>query len=118
MLVVHAQTQQLRILNLESEKFEPIKFNVTCSVAKWHPRLAQRVLVGSPEGKLMLYDLDRQKVELEYRGTNSAAQWTNGVVDLAWSPGEDVFLALFKEGNLYLYSQQEPIPKMEFETNA
>ena len=32
-----------------------------------------------------------------------------------WNPGEDVFLALFKDGTLKLYGQDEKKHKVEFE---
>ena len=37
------------------------------------------------------------------------------VKDLAWNPGEDVFLAHYDDGQILLYNQEEPYPKMEFE---
>lgn len=86
----------MKLMNLETEKCEALPLNVRCTVAKWHPRVAQKILVGTVTGQIMLYDLDKRKVEQEYACFTKEDK--NSVIDLAWSPGEDVFLALFQEG--------------------
>jgi len=66
-----------------------------------------------------LYNLEKKQVELEYAGMYSADKnIKNAVVDLSWNPGEDVFLALLKDGVLRLYGQPEKQHKMEFESSA
>ena len=37
------------------------------------------------------------------------------IVDICFSPGEDVFLAHRADGTLYLFGQEDPQIRMEFE---
>jgi hypothetical protein len=64
--------------------------------------------MGTEKGTIYLYNLEKKQVEIEYSGMYIAStNKKNPVVDLAWNPGEDVFLALFKDGALRLYGQAE-----------
>lgn len=55
----------------------------------------------------MLFNLEKKKPDIEYKPQN-AHEWEIEsdqirVVDLIWNPGEDNFLALFKDSRLLLF---------------
>ena len=50
MLLVTQEQQQVKLMNLETEKCEVLPLNFKCTVAKWHPRVAQKMLVGMVTG--------------------------------------------------------------------
>ena len=102
MLLVTQERQEVKLMNLETEKFEVLQINARCTVAKWHPRTPSKILIGTATGQIMLFDLEKRKVEQEYACFTKEDR--NVVVDLSWSPGEDVFLALFQQGQLRLYA--------------
>ena len=89
--------------------------------ASWHPRQAGRVLVGKLDGKVQLIDTKSTKTLMEYNTPaleeSKAKENQNQakITDICFSPGEDVFLVLRADGNLYLFGQEEPQIRMEFE---
>jgi len=89
----------LKIVNVENNCYEQYAFNSHVTVAKWHPRHPSKILIGSVKGEIRMYDLEKKMFEIDYTAFfNSKLEKkdANSVIDLAWSPGEDVFLALFK----------------------
>jgi len=120
-LVVTAENRDLKIVNVENNCFEQYAFNSHVTVAKWHPRHPSKILIGSVKGEIRMYDLEKKAFETDFTAffnPKLEKKDSNSVVDLAWSPGEDVFLALFKNGQLRLYGQHEIGHKMEFETQS
>ena len=77
--------------------------------ATWHPRQAGRVLIGRSDGKVVLYDWKSNTRLMEYdtpqleESKTKENEYKNKILDVCFSPGEDVFLVLRADGNLYLF---------------
>ena len=80
--------------------------------AIWHPRQAGRLLLGRTDGFVVLYDTNAKKQLMIYETPQPEEVKLNSqkisenqirIVDVCFSPGEDVFLALRADGNLYLF---------------
>ena len=106
-MVVTAENKDLKIVNVENNCYESYSFNSLVTVAKWHPRHPSKILIGSEKGEIRMYDLEKKDFETDYIAMFNPKlerKDMNSVIDLCWSPGEDVFLALFKDGQLRLYA--------------
>lgn len=110
-LVCLCRNRAVKIVNVESGTIDTLNLDPDVTVAWWHPRQASKLLVGRQNGYLYLYNIEKRTKEITYDAMSNS----NGVVELMWNPGEDVFLALFKDGTLRLYAQDEKSHKMEFE---
>ena len=79
------------------------------SSAIWHPRQAGKILVGRHDGKAQLHDTRASKTLMEYETPEleeskaKENQHQVKIIDICFSPGEDVFLVLRADGNLYLF---------------
>ena len=77
--------------------------------AIWHPRQAGRLLIGRSDGKVVLYDWKNNKSLMEYEtpqleeSKTKENEYKNKIIDVCFSPGEDVFLVLRADGGLYLF---------------
>lgn len=63
-----SDTDQLKIVNIETEKFEVVPVVANVKIAKWHPRSSHKILVGTENGAIYLYNLETKVVEFEYSG--------------------------------------------------
>ena len=69
--------------------------NITSII--WHPRNKSQMIIGSKNGTVLLLDYDKNKELIvydrikEFDNTNANRL---GIIDIIFSPGEDVFLAL------------------------
>lgn len=63
---------QLKIINIETEKIESLNIVNEIRVAKWHPRQSQKILLGTENGSIRLYNVEKKQVEFEYAGSYNA----------------------------------------------
>lgn len=107
-LLLLTDTKALKIVNVETSVIDMIPVDADVTAVRWHPRHASKILVGTEKGTIYLYNLEKRQFEMNYTGLMVPnAKDKNSVIDLLFNPGEDVFLALFKHGDLRLYSQNE-----------
>ena len=105
--------------------------SMTCGVpyitaAIWHPRQATKLILGLTFGGAVLYDYVANQRNMEYpeihevykEGEDSSKNFTRKVLDICFSPGEDVFLVHQANGKVRLFGQEEPQIRMEFEQQA
>ena len=69
MLIVTAENNNLKIVNIDNNGFEPYNINAQVTVAKWHPRHASKILVGTRLGQIKIFDLEKRQFEFEYKAT-------------------------------------------------
>ena len=84
---------KIKVINYETGKYT-YKGMIGVAAARWHPRIANLVLMGGIDGSIALVDIIEDQTEQEYdkKGDMVAVQ------DLCWNPGEDVFLAHYRDG--------------------
>ena len=65
LILLHADNLTLKVINVENGSIEEV--NITCvTAARWHPRQAGFVLVGTLEGRVLLYNFEKKKPDIEY----------------------------------------------------
>ena len=64
-ILLHADNMTLKVINVDNESIEEV--NITdVSAARWHPRQPGIVLVGTLEGRILLYNFEKKKPDVEY----------------------------------------------------
>ena len=74
--------------------------------------------MGFSEGMIALSNLAAQarvKTWIVSDQAKAVISKTPGVREIVYSPGEEVFLAVRSDGNIFLFSMQDQIAKMKFE---
>jgi hypothetical protein len=65
LILLHADNLTLKVINVENGSIEEV--NITgVTAARWHPRQAGFVLVGTLEGRVLLYNFEKKKPDIEY----------------------------------------------------
>ena len=80
------------------------------STVIWHPRMQDHCLVGFSEGMIALSNLAAQarvKTWIVSDQAKAEISRTPGVREIVYSPGEEVFLAVRSDGNVFLFSMQD-----------
>ena len=67
-----SDTDQLKIINIDTEKIETLNIVNEVRVAKWHPRQSHKILLGTENGSIRLYNIEKKQVEFEYAGSYNA----------------------------------------------
>ncbi len=79
-ILLHADNLTLKVINVDNGSIEEV--NITgVTTARWHPRQAGFVLVGTVEGKVLLYNFEKKKQDIEYK--------TDGKMDYDIDSGYD-----------------------------
>ena len=84
----------------------------------WHPRMPDHCLMGFTDGLVALTNVPekaRVKTWVVSEHGNAAIGKTPGVQDIVYSPGEEVFLVVRSDGNIFLFGIQDEAVKMKFE---
>jgi len=64
-ILLHADNLTLKVINVDNGSIEEV--NITgVTAARWHPRQASFVLVGTLEGRVLLYNFEKKKPDIEY----------------------------------------------------
>ena len=93
-------------------KVYPLDMTVTAMTQ--HPKRADKFFfAGTLTGKVFLYDLQQDKKIAQYQVPTDGAS-AAAIKDIVYSPGEDVFLVVRKDGQMYLFGTAESAFKMEF----
>lgn len=88
----------------------------TVKVLRWHPVNATKLLMGSSDGSLAVYD---QAVGKKLSITGKAKTSKDPVSDAQWDPlSEEYFLAAFQDGSLALFDVSAQKEVHQFERQA
>ena len=88
------------------------------STIGWHPKKPDYYVYGTSTGiigvchKETINETARYTVPLKIKGQ----RFSGMVQDIVHSPGEDVFLAIRSDGQIFLFSGESEMPSMQFET--
>ena len=90
---------------------------VNITTIGWHPRRPDFVVLGTGYGQVSITNITTQVYDAMFvvpqkvQGSKVSAM----VQDIIFSPGEDVFLVIRVDGQIFLYSAEQQEPKAEFE---
>lgn len=80
---------------------------VSITSMEWHPRRPNFVFLGNNMGYISLFNIDEMFQEKYFTIDSKDALIPDDVIDIVYSPGEDVFLAVRRDGALFLFGVQE-----------
>ena len=78
-----------------------------------HPRTPSSFFFGDIDGKVVLFETQQNQKIAQYQVPTDGAS-AAAIKDIVYSPGEDVFLVVRKDGQMYLFGTAESAFKMEF----
>lgn len=77
---MHADNLTLKVINVDNGSIEEVNIS-DVTAARWHPRQAGFVLVGTIEGKILLYNFEKKKPDIEYQTEGKFAYDIDGGFD-------------------------------------
>lgn len=69
-LLLLTEVSELKQINVETGQVDNFELLKNVTAAKWHPRQANLVLIGSGKGRLAIFNTETRKIVTEYEVPN------------------------------------------------